>query len=314
MAPISTQIAKKILVTGATGKQGGAVVKALLANPPPFEYEILALTRNTASPAAQALASNKKVSLISGNLDDVPLVFQQAGGIGSIWGVFSVQVPAMAQKKGASGENKEVEQGTALIDASITYGVTHFVYTSVDRRGDESDKNPTNVSHFITKHKIEAHLREKAEGKDMTYTILRPVAFMENMTPNLPGRGFAAMWAQMGGKKLQLVSVKDIGIFAAQAFATPETDEYKNAAISLAGDDLTQAEGNDVFWKAMGRPMPISYGFVATLLKKMIPELGIMFRWFVDVGYGSDVAKCKMLNSRMLDLEAWLKEESKFMR
>jgi uncharacterized protein YbjT (DUF2867 family) len=79
---------RKILVTGATGKQGGAVVKALLNHPPDFDYVILALTRNVSSPKAKALASNPKVELISGDLDDCDAIFEKAGGKGSIWGVF----------------------------------------------------------------------------------------------------------------------------------------------------------------------------------------------------------------------------------
>ena len=148
----------------------------------------------------------------------------------------------------------------------------------------------------------------------MTYTILRPVAFMENLTPNFPGRIFAAMWHSMGNKPLQLVATKDIGIFAAQAFAASATNQFQNNAISLAGDDLTQAQANEVFWKALGRPMPRSYGFMASFLQWMIPEVGIMVRWFVNHGYGGDLEQCRSLNKDMLNFESWLREESGFKR
>lgn len=148
----------------------------------------------------------------------------------------------------------------------------------------------------------------------MTYTILRPVAFMENLTPNFGGRMFATMWNSMGTKKLQIISTKDIGVFAAQAISSPETDDYKNTAISLAGDELTQAEANEVFWKVLGRPMPLSYGFLGTLLQKAVPELGIMFNWFVNQGYGADLAQVRVLNSDLLDFEAWLRTKSGFKR
>lgn len=148
----------------------------------------------------------------------------------------------------------------------------------------------------------------------MTYTILRPVAFMENLTPNFGGRVFGAMWNAMGSKKLQLISTTDIGIFAAQAISSPEDAAYKNTAISLAGDELTQAEANEVFWKVLGRPMPLSYGFVATLLQKAVPELGIMFNWFVNQGYGADIAQDRSLNGDLLDFEAWLRTKSGFKR
>lgn len=148
----------------------------------------------------------------------------------------------------------------------------------------------------------------------MTYTILRPVAFMENLTPTFGGRMFATMWNSMGKKKLQIISAHDIGVFAAQAISSPETEDYKNRAISLAGDELTQAEANEIFWKVLGRPMPLTYGFLATLLQKAIPELGIMFNWFVNKGYGADVAQDRLLNSELLDFEAWLRTKGGFKR
>ena len=169
---------RKILVTGATGQQGGAVIKALLANPPSFKYQILALTRNTSSPAAKELATRSQVSLISGDLDHCPAIFDKAGGPGSIWGVFLVTVPDM-KVSGNNAENKERVQGCAMVDAALKNGVEHFVFSSVDRGGPgRSEENPTEIDHFITKYYIEKYLREKAGGGEMSWTVLRPVAFM----------------------------------------------------------------------------------------------------------------------------------------
>lgn len=148
----------------------------------------------------------------------------------------------------------------------------------------------------------------------MSYTILRPTCFMENLTPDFPGRVFATMWAKLGDRGLQFVSTKDIGIFAALAFSNPESEDYKNKAISLAGDTLTQAQGNEIFWRALGRPMIRSYDFVGTVFQWMIPELAIMFRWFVEHGYGADEVQCRRLNKDMLNFESWLLHESGFKR
>lgn len=305
---------RRILVTGATGKQGGAVVKALLQQKSSvYDFEILALTRNISSPAAQSLASNSKVTLIAGDLDKIDDAFQEAGGVGSIWGVFSVQLPEMRSNKDPwSDDSNEYRQGAALVDASLKWGVNHFVQTSVDRGGAASDDNPTNVPHFITKHRIEVHLKEKAKGSNMTYTILRPVAFMDNIEPNIGGRMMGSLIKTMGEKPLQLVAVKDIGIFAAQAFASEGTDEYKNTAISLAGDELTKKGCDEAFWKSLHRSMPETYGFLASFATWMVPEFGKMFQWFKDVGYGADIPKCRSLNSDMMDFATWLKQESKF--
>jgi uncharacterized protein YbjT (DUF2867 family) len=84
---------KSILVTGATGKQGGALINALLAED--ADIEILAVTRNPQSKSAKNLADKSpKIKLVQGDLDDPAGIFKNAHQVSSepIWGVFSVQV------------------------------------------------------------------------------------------------------------------------------------------------------------------------------------------------------------------------------
>jgi nucleoside-diphosphate-sugar epimerase len=143
----AADMTRKILISGATGKQGGAVVKALLANPPP-DVEILALTRNINSNSAKALAANPQVTLIEGDLDDCAAVFQKAGGISAVWGVFCVTVPNLKSKE----QGLETKQGNAMVDAAVENKVKHIVFTSVDRGGPgKSDDEPTYVPHFMSK-------------------------------------------------------------------------------------------------------------------------------------------------------------------
>lgn len=82
-----------ILITGATGKQGGSLIKNLVSREAPFE--ILAVTRNTTSGSAQRLARlSSNIRLVEGNLDDPAGIFKNARSLTKdpIWGVFSVQV------------------------------------------------------------------------------------------------------------------------------------------------------------------------------------------------------------------------------
>ncbi|KAK4938320.1 hypothetical protein LTR10_021204 [Elasticomyces elasticus] len=276
--PLTT---RNILVTGATGKQGGAAIKALLANPPPFPFHILALTRKSTSKTAQTLAANPKITVIEGDIHDPGAIFSKAGGVGAVWGVFLVTIPSL--KKDV--EEQEMKQGKDLIDAAVAHD-----------------------------YNVEKHLYEKVRGTKMTYTVLRPTCFMDNLTPDFPGRVFATMWARMGDRGLQFVATKDIGIFAALAFSNHESDDYKNKGISLAGDTLTQAQANEIFWRALGRPMIRSYDFMGTVLQWMIPEMGVMFRWFAEHGYEADEVQCRRLNKDMHIFESWLLEESKFRR
>jgi len=144
----------------------------------------------------------------------------------------------------------------------------------------------------------------------MTYTILRPVTFFENLTTDRHGLGFARMWEQIGTKKLQMVSTKDIGWFAAQAFMYP--DPYRNMALSIAGDELTQPEAAVIFREVVGKDMPLAPCLVGSALKFIIKELGPMFKWFEEAGYGADVKECRQMNPGMQDFRAWLIESSDF--
>jgi uncharacterized protein YbjT (DUF2867 family) len=88
-----------VLITGATGKQGGSVVRQLLAKQAPFN--ILAVTRDTNSSAAKKLLEKSdKITLIQGNLDNPSAIFENVKrqGLAPVWGVFSVQVRASHRK------------------------------------------------------------------------------------------------------------------------------------------------------------------------------------------------------------------------
>ena len=168
-------MSKVILVTGATGKQGGAVINALLKDLK--HCTILAVTRDPNSEGSKKLAlKSSSIKLVQGNLDDVPSIFKTASGVVKepIWGVYSVQ---LSMGKGVTFAG-EIAQGKALVDESVKTGVKYFVYSSVDRGGDEKSwVTKTPILHFQTKFEIEHHLRGNAG--EMGWTILRPVAFME---------------------------------------------------------------------------------------------------------------------------------------
>ena len=175
----TTMASRKLLVVGATGQQGGALIEALLANKSSFD--IYGLTRNKASPSATKL-SGRGVHMIEGDVSAPLPIFKQLGK--SVYGVFSVTTLC----KDEEGEAKP------LIDAAIANNVQHFVYTSADRGGPaKSDKDPTVVPHFITKFNVEKHLIAKAakSPQRMMWTILRPVSFMDNFTPTSSARSWA---------------------------------------------------------------------------------------------------------------------------
>jgi uncharacterized protein YbjT (DUF2867 family) len=304
-------MSRVLLITGATGKQGGAVIDAILSRPAATsEFTLLAVTRDTSTASAKKLAARSpSVKLVQGNLDDIASLFETADMVAQkpIWGVFSVQV-SMGKNVTVEGE---MQQGKGLIDESIRHGVKCFVYSSVERGGDEASwDNQTPVPHFQTKYHIERHLRDSA-GKKMGWTILRPVAFMDNFQPSFATKVFmTALRDTLAGKPLQWVAPSDIGVFAAQAFEKP--DEWNHKAIGLAGDELDFAGLSKAFEKETGAPLGTTFGFLGSALKWGVPELKVMMNWFASDGYRADVQRLRSMHPAMMDVEAWLVKSSNF--
>lgn len=297
-----------ILVVGATGKQGRSVISALLADrTADSPLKLLALTRNPSSASAQALAAQHPdtIELVQGDLTQPEAIFSRWPK-GHVSGVFLHTVP---------GKVDEEKQGIPFIDTAVAHGVKHIVFSSVDRGGDEKSwRNPTDVKHFYQKHQIELHLRDKGLPPDagFTWTVLRPVAFMDNMNPGMFCSVFTAMWnsALSPTTKLQLVSVRDIGVFASKALREPE--RWAGKAVSLAGDELTLAEAKEHFRNATGKELPQGWAIVAKGLLWAVKEVGDMFRFFEEEGYGADIAALSAEEPTLQDFETWLKESSQW--
>jgi uncharacterized protein YbjT (DUF2867 family) len=309
---------KTILVTGATGRQGSGVITALLSSPKSASYTILALTRDPTSPAAENLALlSPSIRLLKGDLDDIPTLFATATSLsptGTIWGVYSVQV---SLGRGVT-EASEVRQGTDLIDAAVSHNVSMFVYSSVDRGGDDASwDNETPMTHFRSKHAIEQHLRAVTEpgiasGQNMRWTVLRPVAFMDNLAPRFETRVFLAALRNKipPHKKVQWVASSDVGVYAAMAFDNP--GGWDGRAVGLAGDELTMDELSAVFERAVGRPALGTYWFLGSALTALVREMGLMIGWFASDGYGADVKARRAEYPALMSLEGYLRANGKW--
>jgi len=274
-----------ILVTGATGQQGGAVARHLLA----AGWAVRALTRDPAKPAAHALAA-RGATVVRGDLDDRASVERAVAGAA---GVFSVQ-----NYYEAGGAEGEIRQGVALADAAKAAGVRHLVYSSVgsaDRR--------TGIPHFESKARIEEHVR----GLGVPYTILRPVFFMDNWAWARDAiRGGVLAQPFDPDKPLQQVAVDDIGAFAALAFADPAT--WRGRAVDLAGDELTMPQSAEVFARVIGRPVRYERIPMDRFEQAAGKESATMFAWFNDVGYAADIPALRATYPRLTTLERYLRD------
>ena len=148
---------KTVLVTGATGRQGGAVVRCMLSR----GWKLRALTRHCSSYAAQRLAG-QGAELVQGDLEDPTSLERASRGV---YGVYSVQ------DFWAVGAIREVCQGKNLAEAAKKVGVEHFVYSSVG-----GAERSSGIDHWESKWEIEKHIRKLG----LPATMLRPVAFMRN--------------------------------------------------------------------------------------------------------------------------------------
>ena len=276
---------KIIAVTGATGQQGGAVARKLLAD----GWKVRALTRDVSKPAAQAL-SQAGAELVAGDMDsrsELEAAFQGA------YGVFSVQnywLPTV-------GFDGEIRQGKNVADAAKAAGVQHLVYSSVG-----SAHRGMGQKHFESKWMIEQYIHTL----DVPYTILRPVAFMDNHNWS---RAYilSGTYTGMGlqpGKGVQSIAVEDIGVFVALAFANPQ--EFLGRTIELAGDELTEAQTAEVFSKVIGRPVhlvaPSGGGRRASE-----EEMVAMFNFFNGQGYDADIPALRKIHPGLLTFEQYLR-------
>lgn len=314
---VSAPTRKPIIVLGASGNQGGAVIRSILASNEKDNYTILAVTRDPDSPNAKALIpKSPNVKVIQGNLDNCAALFGnalQATNNTPIHAVFSVQ---QAVQDGATPANEE-RRGKDLINISCANDVKVFVYSSCDRGGDViSETKPTYVPHFASKYNVEKHLKMKTQDGRMTYTILRPVAYMDNCAPDANGKMFMTWFkvALRPEKALAVVAAEDVGWFAAQALLHPEDLEYKKRAMGLAGDELTFKQANDIFKEKMGYPMPLQPKLVAIVMRKLLRDISVMLKWMDEEGFGVDIQRLRKIHPGLMTFGDWLEKQRQFER
>jgi len=278
-----------VLVTGATGRQGGSVVRHMLK----LGWKLRALARNPASAAANAL-SDLGVKVVRGDLEDPASL---ASAVRGVRGVYSVQ------DFWAVGARREVEQGKNLADAAAKAGVTHFVYSSVGG----AERN-SGIEHWESKWEIEKHIRKI----DLPATILRPAAFMENYYIDQVEIGIlkgVLIDPIRADKPYQTIAVDDIGAFAALAFSRPK--DMVGLELEIAGSELTNLQAAEVFSRVLGKPVKfrkLPLPVVRLLLGK---EFYQMFRWFNDEGFKANIPELRRRYAEvhLRTLEEWLRDE-----
>lgn len=265
-----------VLVTGATGNQGGAVAQALLTR----GHKVRALTRNTESASAKRLA-NQGVEVLQGNFDDADSLAKALQGIDTF---YLMGTPFEA------GVESETKQGIAMANTAKAANVGHLVYGSVAN----ADLN-TGIPHFDSKYKVEQHIKTL----DIPYTISAPVYFMNNVVAPWSIEALKAgkiIQAMPGDRLLQQVSVKNIGEFVASLIDRREAVFGKR--FDFAGDEISGKKMAETLSQTTHHH--IQYEDIpASTLKEQSEDMATMFEWFNDVGYNVNI---KELHERFSDV------------
>jgi uncharacterized protein YbjT (DUF2867 family) len=274
------------LVIGATGQQGGAVARHLLAAGRP----VRAVVRDPSKEPAQALRQ-AGAALIQADLDDLDSLRAAFDGVESVFSMQNGYPP--------NGPEGEVRQGTNVVRAAKAAGVRHLVHSSVG--GAERD---TGIPHFVSKWTVEQRIAEAG----VPATIVRPVFFMENFSsflgPRLVDDVLQVRMAITESTRLQMIAVDDLGRIVAEMFAEPQ--RYLGRQVEVAGDELTGAEVADVFAKATGLPATFEEQPLAEV-QAFSEDTAKMFAWFQAEGYRADLAAMRTTYPGLTTLEQWLR-------
>lgn len=302
--------ARTIAVVGATGAQGGGLVRAILANPD-AGFRARAITRNPDSDRGKELAA-AGAEVVRADLDDqasLERAFEGAHGaflVTNFWEHFSAE--------------KEVAQARAMAEAARTAGVSHLVWSTLEDTRLlvplSDNRMPTlhgkyKVPHFDGKGEADAIFGEVG----VPTTLFRTSLYWDNfihfgMGPKRGDDGVLSFALPMGDRKLAGIAAADIGPCAFGVFKGGA--EFIGRTVGIAGDILTCEEMARVLTRGMGEEVRYhaiepevyrSFGFPGA------DDLGNMFQYYRDFSdefcAARDLALSRRLNPQLLDFEGW---------
>lgn len=272
-----------IAVVGATGEQGGAVVRLLLADGLP----VRALVRDPDGERARELAA-------AGAMLSVATFEDQASLRAAFDG--SSAVFAMASPTPDGGVQAEIEHGRAIARAASDVGVPHVVYSSVG-----GVERQTGIPHFESKREVERTFLELG----VPSTFIRPTFFMDNfarfMPPSEEDGTVVVRLPMPGDVKLQMVAVADVA--AASVAALIDPTRVPDGAIEIAGDELTGKQIAAAFGDHRGQPAR----FEAVPTTTLDEDMKAMFEWLATLpAYQADLTATRQLVPRALTFAQWI--------
>lgn len=282
---MSAMASRVVAVVGATGRQGGAVVRHLLQD----GWAVRALTRTPSSPAARTLRQLGSEVRQADSEDPGALGAALAGA----YGLYNVQNPM------TSSLEAEVRQGVNVADAAAAAGVEHVVYGAAGV-GDV----PTGVGSWDSKLVVADRFREHG----LRLTVLRPMAFMELMTD----RGYypaLSVWHVMPtlmgpARPVGWLCTDDLGAIAARVFAEP--DRWVGRSLQLSADVRTIDECRQLWREQTGRA-PRGFPMPTWLFERFAgTDLTTMWRWLREADVDLSVDQARELLPEARTVPVWL--------
>jgi uncharacterized protein YbjT (DUF2867 family) len=257
-----------VLVTGATGKQGGSVIKALLD----YGHRVRGLTRKPNSEKAKLL-EEEGIEIVKGDFNDPDSIRKAMRDVDAVF---------LMGTSFEEGVEAEIRHGITVADIAKEMDLKHLVYTSVS-----SANKSTGVPHFESKFKVEEHIRKIG----IPYTIIRPVSFMENfLAPwTLPKLKEGLIEGPISpNRKSQSIALRDIGRFALYIFENRE--QLLGKEIDIASDEVSGNEISELFTHVLGYTVTY-HQLDDETIKARGEEFLKMYQWVKKVGYDVNIEK-----------------------
>ncbi len=249
-------------------------------------FPVRALTRDPEQPKAREF-TGRGAEVVRGDMEDQATVSR---ALEDAYGVHSVQAT------NPDGVDAEIRQGLNVADAAKRSRISHFVYSSV-----ASADQRTGIPHFDSKFRIEEHIR----GTGMSYTVVRPVFFMENLLGMREGIENGTLNFPLDpDTRLQMIAVDDIGGVVCAAFERP--GKWQGRAIELAGDELSMTELAQAFSVVTGKEVRYVQTPWDEFEKKAGAEMTTMFRWFQNTGYHVNIGVVRQEYPALTTFAKWL--------
>ncbi|KAK7943178.1 NmrA family transcriptional regulator [Apiospora aurea] len=234
---------KLLVIFGATGQQGSALIDHVLNTPSlSSEFTLRGTTRNASKPAASAL-KDRGVEVVEADFNDGRSLAEAVSGAHTVFGMTNFWDEGSVEV--------EIKQGKAIADASVTAGVTQLIWSS-SPNVTEMTNGEHGLAHFDSKAEVEEYIR----NLNIRSTFFMPGWFMQNhlsMMPLVKGDDSSYTFRQPwpSTTRIPVIDIRDTGKFLAPVLANP--DKYHGKRLTCAAAFYTPIEMAETWSKVLGK-------------------------------------------------------------